>query len=347
MQAGSIDQLPSGNWRVRVRQTDGSRITLRGPFTSEDEARLALAKYEARMLLGVEQHEERRGPRFHAYALNVLDGRDLRPRTLANYRSLLRTALGEFSNRPVTSLTPYEMRTWWAAHRDHPVNRRNALWLLRVVMAAAVRDRLIERDPSEELNGGAVAKERPTHTVAEFRAVMEHIPPSMRTALEVKFAGHLRLGELLALNVEDYDRKAGRILIAKAVDAYGRECETKTGQHRSVTLLASGRAALETYLGAQSPSGQPLFLGQRGGRLPRATLRKAWIEACAAAGIADFHLHDLRHVSLTAVAQAGVGLKDLQHRGGHASVTAAMRYQHTSPERDAEVARMTDERLRL
>lgn len=77
MRAGSIDQLPSGNWRVRVRQTDGSRITLRGPFTSEDEARLALAKYEARMLLGVEQHEERRGPRFHAYALNVLDGRDL------------------------------------------------------------------------------------------------------------------------------------------------------------------------------------------------------------------------------------------------------------------------------
>ena len=88
----------------------------------------------------------------------------------------------------------------------------------------------------------------------------------------------------------------------------------------------------------------PLFTGAKGGRLPRASLRKAWLDACAISGYEDFHLHDLRHIGLTLVSQAGASLKDVQNRGGHASTQAAMRYQHSSEVRDAEVVQMADAR---
>lgn len=130
--------------------------------------------------------------------------------------------------------------------------------------------------------------------------------------------------------------------------------ETKTAQHKHVRLLQSCVDAMATYLAEQPRIGHaPLFTRPKGGRLRRATLQGAWIAACDTAGFENFHLYDLRHTSLAAVAhsggslvaQSGGSLKDLQARGGHASVQAAMRYQHMSTDRDAEVAAVVDRRL--
>lgn len=102
--------------------------------------------------------------------------------------------------------------------------------------------------------------------------------------------------------------------------------------------MSNGRAALDAYLGPRSAG--PMFYGTTGRtRLPRATLRKAWNAACADAGVQEFHLHDLRHVSLSLAAQSGLSLASIKERGGHASLTAAMRYQHvTDDHRAADVA---------
>ena len=50
------------------------------------------------------------------------------------------------------------------------------------------------------------------------------------------------------------------------------------------------------------------------------------------------HMHDLRHSGLTLVAMSGVTTKELMRRGGHASPTAALRYQHVAEGRDREIA---------
>jgi integrase len=47
--------------------------------------------------------------------------------------------------------------------------------------------------------------------------------------------------------------------------------------------------------------------------------------------------HALRHFGLTAYAQTGATLAEIQARAGHSTVHAAMRYQHAA-DRDAELA---------
>lgn len=62
-------------------------------------------------------------------------------------------------------------------------------------------------------------------------------------------------------------------------------------------------------------------------------------EAEGVAGLPEgLHMHDLRHSGLTYVAFGGVTTKELMRRGGHASPTPALRYQHEAVDRDRGIA---------
>ncbi|QOD92984.1 hypothetical protein [Chryseoglobus sp. 28M-23] len=209
MKRATIDQIPSGNWRVRIRQTDGSRISLGGTFKTKEDAQQALELAEARRLIEAARSvTDGDGPLFAPYATHCIDEAELRPRTKANYHSLLRTALADFRDRPIQTITPSDMRMWWSDQGDHPTNRRNALWLFRKVVAMAIEDGFIERDPSlsKSLRGGAAHKPRPGFTEDQFLTVIEHVEPIYRVPLLVAYSAHTRLGELLGLNEEDYNR---------------------------------------------------------------------------------------------------------------------------------------------
>jgi len=53
---------------------------------------------------------------------------------------------------------------------------------------------------------------------------------------------------------------------------------------------------------------------------------------------ADLRLHDLRHSGLTWSAATGASVAELMRRAGHASPTAALRYQHATEDRDRVLA---------
>ena len=55
-------------------------------------------------------------------------------------------------------------------------------------------------------------------------------------------------------------------------------------------------------------------------------------------GRPDLRLHDLRHTGVTFVAATGATMAELMHRAGHASPTAALRYQHATQDRDRVLA---------
>jgi len=66
--------------------------------------------------------------------------------------------------------------------------------------------------------------------------------------------------------------------------------------------------------------------------------RFTWARARKAAGRTDVTLHDLRHTGLTLAAAGGATVAELMHRAGHASPSAAIRYQHATRERDQGIA---------
>ncbi|WIB64384.1 site-specific integrase [Curtobacterium sp. MCBD17_040] len=287
-------------------------------------------------------HDERRGEvLFREYAEQIHAEREatLSPGTWRNQRSLLnRHLLPAFGHRHIGDVTRADVRRWWASKAAQPVNRRNAYYLLRVIFNTAVEDELIQVTPVQIKDAGKdVAKRRPTFTVDDFKAVAAHMPLDLGAALWTIFGAHLRIGEVCGLHRGDYDPIAGTLLVERQMtDSDGTRSErgTKTGQVKTVALPAPTIAALEAYI-SDHPAlpRQPMFQGPRG-RLNSQWLRKAWERAREAAGLPNFHVHDIRHVSLTAVAQSGATLREIQHRGGHASVGAALRYQHATNERD-------------
>ncbi len=77
---------------------------------------------------------------------------------------------------------------------------------------------------------------------------------------------------------------------------------------------------------------------RKGGPLRVHVWQKHWDCARRAVGLEQLHFHDLRHVANTLAAASGATTKELMYRMGHASPTAALRYQHATRDRDAIIA---------
>ncbi len=63
-----------------------------------------------------------------------------------------------------------------------------------------------------------------------------------------------------------------------------------------------------------------------------------WVENVAAIGAPGLHFHDLRHTGNTFAAMSGAFLRDLMTRMGHASMRAALIYQHKTQGADRKIA---------
>jgi integrase len=88
-----------------------------------------------------------------------------------------------------------------------------------------------------------------------------------------------------------------------------------------------------------------VFLGKNGGFLRGSNFRRAakWAYALKEMGLTGLHFHDLRHTGNTlAASTGGASTRELMTRMGHSSTRAALIYQHSTDERQREVARKLD-----
>jgi hypothetical protein len=63
-----------------------------------------------------------------------------------------------------------------------------------------------------------------------------------------------------------------------------------------------------------------------------------WATVRTQAGIPGSRFYDLRHTGITLAANTGAGLADLMAHLGHASVRAAMIYQHATAEQQCKIS---------
>lgn len=142
-------------------------------------------------------------------------------------------------------------------------------------------------------------------TVEEVGALLAATEDDRERAILVIFLHGLRLGELVALNVDQYREQALM------------NVEGKGGHVRSIPLIASALPIIDRYLGRRRGSG-PMFLSRMHQRIQRRAVQDIVYKVSARAG-KRISPHALRHTAGTVLLRAGADLAAVQDVLGHRS----------------------------
>lgn len=156
-------------------------------------------------------------------------------------------------------------------------------------------------------------------------------PVGLRDAavLELLYATGMRVGELVALDIDDLDRPRR---LARVLGKGAKERMVPYGAPAAEALerwLAQGRGEL-----AGPDTGPALFVGVRGGRLDQRAVRTLVHRVLAQVpGAPDLGPHGFRHSAATHLLDGGADLRSVQELLGHASLATTQIYTHVSGER--------------
>lgn len=351
---GNIRTLSSGRFQARYADVSG-RPHAR-TFPTRREASTYLASVQTDVSRGSWHDPDAARVRFDEYAVAWLDARvDLKPTTQELYRWLLTKHLIPALGRiPLEDITPVRVRTWYAAlaRRGAPSTTRQCYALLRTILNTAVDDEVLLRNPVR-IRGAGVGRyeERPVATIAQVDALAEAVFPRYRALVLAAAWTGARWGELIALTRDRLDLLHGVMVIDRQyvlLRGQGLQISTpKTAAgvrrvHIPPHLLPVLRRHVEEFVPADCGL---IFPNTLGGPLNRSSFETVWRRARVKAGMPTFRFHDLRHTGNTLAAMTGASTRELMARMGHASMRAALLYQHATDDRDQAIAEKLSELL--
>ncbi|GGK38120.1 putative prophage phiRv2 integrase [Pilimelia terevasa] len=359
---GSVRQLPSGRWQVRYQGPDGLTRTAPLTFESEKKASKWLTLEEAAVIRGEWVAPEAGGITLDEYAPRWIAERKLSSRTRENYEDLYRLHTAPYLGKvALGAIRPATIRSWRKQLLDdgHPEPQAvKAYCVLRAVLNTAMKEDGIIRDNPCRIRGydRYHTPERPTVDIVKVYELADAMPKRFRALVLLAALSGLRWGELIALRRSDLDLKTGTVRVQRKL-ATLRSGKTEFGPPktdsgvRTVALPASAVAALQQHFDGgfvQDGVEGLVFTGAKNALLRSGSWASAvsWRKTLDRLGFPEkFHFHDLRHTGNTLASTTGASTRELMHRMGHASMRAALIYQHATRERDQEIAREIERRI--
>jgi integrase len=338
--------LPSGRWQLRYTGPDGTKRPGERTFATKTEAMQELARIEADLTRGKWTDPHLRKVLLAPYMEQWLANNKerLAIRTFENYQDLLRLHIKpQIGGFPIGKITPEEVERWHNG-RLASTGTTRAYRFLRTVLNQAVRQGLLPVSPCQVKGGGKVVRtDRPYFPPEAVDAIVAELPEQMKTAVIVTTLAHLRKGELLGLRYGDVDFAREKLKVEQTliVTKSGVKVKStpKSGKTRVIDLPPEAVEALRAHFAAHPGlPAAPLFTRENGERLLAWHVDTAWEKARAAAGLEEYHFHDLRHAGLTWFAQLGGTIAEIRERGGHSSNDMAIWYQHAAEERLKKLA---------
>lgn len=153
-----------------------------------------------------------------------------------------------------------------------------------------------------------------------------------------------RIGETLALDIEDLDLDHRRISIGKIYEELSGDICYRTKAHKK-RWLGINDSLIEIlrnykYQTRFNKSTDPILCDESGKRLTGYALRQMHDRVCLTANIKRIRIHDLRHTYASHYIMNGGSLSELQALLGHSTPMMTMKYAHLAPgflERKANV----------
>lgn len=288
----------------------------------------------------------------------------LRPTTRALNEGVIRNyLLPRFGAWPIASITRSAVKTMIseeeAEGRLSGSAIRRHVFVLSVVMAAAIEESRISRNPCAGVTLPADhAREMRFLNAEELVGLADAIRPEHYRPL-VLTAGlvGLRWGELAGLRLERVDLLRRRIAVEEQlVEVGGRASfgppKTEAGK-RTVTIPASLVDVLGEHFAAEAVQRSRLaFPNPSGGFMRRSNFRRTFRRACTLAGfdggaLEGFVFHELRHTAAALAIATGAHPLAIKERLGHSSITVTMdRYGGLLPSLDEAIADGLDSMIR-
>ena len=259
--------------------------------------------------------------------------RRLSAATLKNYAHALNLLLDLLGEKSLQELEPAQVRRCVALMHGKGLAPRSLALMLsawRGFFHWLVRHRAFSANPVLGVRAPKAARPLPKAlSVEAAQRLLDEKPRSpalLRDAamFELLYSSGLRLGELVALNVDD-----GRLDLAQGeVTVTGKGSKTRT-----VPVGTKAREALAAWVNTRAqlaaPGERALFVGGRGRRIAPTVVGarlKAWARR---RGLHErVHPHMLRHSFATHVLQSSQDLRAVQELLGHASISTTQVYTH-------------------
>lgn len=288
---------------------------------------------------------ERLAELLAAYERHLVSERDLTPHSVRAYVGDVLSMLEHASAMGADDLDDIDIRTLrsWLAKQQTLGRARTTLarraaavrvftsWAHRTGRAAADAGALLGSPKAHRTLPPALSQAEVRELLDQAVASAGDDPLGIRDAaiLELLYATGIRVGELVALDVDDVDRarRVARVFgkgRKERVVPYGVPAERALGD-----WLARGRPVL-----VAPGAGPAVFLGARGRRIDQRAVRTLVHARLAAVdGAPDLGPHGLRHTAATHLLEGGADLRSVQEVLGHASLSTTQIYTHVSNER--------------
>jgi integrase len=355
------------SWRLHVylgrdSETGKQRYLTRTMKGTKREAETACAQFVAEAARG--EHGE-----TTAGTLRELVERwmahiepNVSPSTLAAYRIYLdKWILPALGTKKLDKLRPADIDRFYGSMRGSlaPASIRKTHTILRSSLGQAVKWRMIASNPAVSATPPRVDKPPITPPdpgdVARLLAAADVRDPELGLFVRLAAVTGARRGELCGLRWSDVDFEVGQLLVERSVVKGPTDIvvkRTKTNRDRRIALDASTVVALsnqraQSRLRAEACGTELLedayvFARDIEGRQPwrpdsGATGR--FMKLRDAVGLPHVRLHDLRHYVATRLLDAGIPVREVSERLGHASATTTLTiYAASVPATDRRAA---------
>lgn len=344
--------------------TDGRRgwyfsLSFRGKRYKKEryEGRSMLTKIEAqqcefayRQLLEAQYQESLKPAKDRILLLDAFDAyynvksSVLKPNSLKLYMTFKNQYLN-FENKPIGTLSIEDIDSWkiWLSNSSKNKTTKNHMlgimddFLSWCSVHYEISQRL--RIPLEtKFKINEAPKVVNVYTPEEFKIFEDNLSNNFYRALfRVLFFGGLRIGELQALKVEDFDGSSitiNKTFARVGSTSYIHSPKSKKG-YRSV-LLDSITCELLNEIKKEVAFDSFLF-GIKGEPITIARINKENAEASSLAGLKKLHLHEFRKSCATMLLQLGFSPVDIAARLGHNVDVSANVYMQTDKNAQLEM----------
>jgi len=235
------------------------------------------------------------------------------PATKVSYGESARTLEKIFEEFTPSDVFPKHVAQMRRAYLDRAATGNHLLSVLRMVMAYAVEEQIIDFNPCLGIKPLPSGKRDRLITRTEYDAIYAHASPRLQCVMDLARLTGQRVSDVIGIKRSQ--------LLPEGISFK----QQKTGAKLIVAWSPELRAAVERAKSAESHGVATMTLfSQRGGKpLKLTTIRQQWVLACTKAGVPDTQLRDLRAMSGTEAKRQGMNPTALL---GHTDEKMTRRY---------------------